>query len=739
MDQDAKIRDYVLKKQQQKERASMLRAQRRNQRATSDAQQGNKGYGGNQNPYARPQPSRKIIGDPFANINDQRDDDMRSHGGRSQHNNAPMNSGKATWNNDFGGDAYNDAPQSGYGHQQQRGGGGNSGFNSGLQNQNVNPNANGNVDDDEYADFDTSNQGGGDNFGRGDRGGPTNQNSFGRGNGGNPNQGGGGGGFGGGPSRSRGNVQQSVKRHGQQSRFGRRTSTVNNHNGNGNGNGNRRRSGAVRQQFASSADQNQIEPMQRMERSQSSEDMLYGGNSAQFATTGDVKKVLSMVEQLRGQMHALQFQIDAVKTENVRLTTLVAELEDAQSKQQAAMDQLGSLPRVRNEMDIDNVSVGGVGGGGGMANRANRGRISKNLRNLKGKRQGPPQGPPQGHGAYGDSGNNGNSNGFEMAPNQSHGAREPNEFQQNQGFPANSHRGGGGQMAQGHAQIGFDNGFRGNGGGGNGGNGGMGMSDEFFSGNNGGQPPQNYSSSRRNSQQPPQQQRQSSIPIRPQQPQQGRSGAGMGHRQQSRPLQPAQQQYGGGDDEDEEDIAAPPKSSAADIIAKLEAQQGAFGGMGMDDGQPPPNVERVACAQCGRKFAPAALARHTKICAKVFCQKRKAYKAPLVDDEARKAARSTDQAAVEKELARKRELAKKKWKAQSSMLRNAVRTSKQIEEALKAGKSLKDLPTMQTIPVEDDRVPCPHCGRKFAEETAKRHIPKCQNMKARPKMLRRKR
>merc|ERR1719495_1432338 len=138
-----------------------------------------------------------------------------------------MNSGKATWNNDFAGDAYNDAPQSNYGHA-QRGGGG---FG---QNQNVNPNANGqgNVDDghDDYADFDSPAQSGNSSGGFG--GGPTNQSSFGRGN---PNQThqGGGGGFGGGPARSRGNVQQSVKRHGQQSRFGRRTSTINNGNGNG--------------------------------------------------------------------------------------------------------------------------------------------------------------------------------------------------------------------------------------------------------------------------------------------------------------------------------------------------------------------------------------------------------------------------------------------------------------------------------------------------------------------------
>merc|ERR1712154_199469 len=184
----------------------------------------------------------------------------------------------------------------------------------------------------------------------------------------------------------------------------------------------------------------------------------------------------------------------------------------------------------------------------------------------------------------------------------------------------------------------------------------------------------------------------------------------------------------GGDNDEENEVQAPPKSSAADLIAKLEKTQGAYEQTG----------QLIPCNQCGRKFSHKALQRHIKICKKVFGQKRKAFNNKVVDDEALKAKRNTNQAEIEAELKRKKEKAKLKWKAQSSMLRDAIKSSKAIEKAMKEGKSLKDIPNMPST-APDTRVPCPHCGRKFAEETAKRHIPKCQNIKSRPKVLKRRR
>ena len=62
---DNKLREYVLKKQQQRERARILRAQRRNQEY--DTEDAAAQYPGNQ--YQKYQNQRKrIIGDPFASI-----------------------------------------------------------------------------------------------------------------------------------------------------------------------------------------------------------------------------------------------------------------------------------------------------------------------------------------------------------------------------------------------------------------------------------------------------------------------------------------------------------------------------------------------------------------------------------------------------------------------------------------------------------------------------------------------
>jgi len=70
-------------------------------------------------------------------------------------------------------------------------------------------------------------------------------------------------------------------------------------------------------------------------------------------------------------------------------------------------------------------------------------------------------------------------------------------------------------------------------------------------------------------------------------------------------------------------IAAPGRASSNDVFAALlaaELQKGGGGGI-VDDTAGP----LCQCGSCGRRFTAAALARHAKICDKVFVQKRKQF------------------------------------------------------------------------------------------------------------------
>ena len=76
-----------------------------------------------------------------------------------------------------------------------------------------------------------------------------------------------------------------------------------------------------------------------------------------------------------------------------------------------------------------------------------------------------------------------------------------------------------------------------------------------------------------------------------------------------------------------------------------------------------------------------------------------------------------------------------KWKKDREALRNALRSGRELEAA-KANGTMHLLPPPPPVEDEyDDRVQCPHCGRKFNATAAERHIPKCNSIRAKPKTL----
>jgi len=161
--------------------------------------------------------------------------------------------------------------------------------------------------------------------------------------------------------------------------------------------------------------------------------------------------------------------------------------------------------------------------------------------------------------------------------------------------------------------------------------------------------------------------------------------------------------------------------------------------------------ERQECPTCGRKFVAEALIKHQKICKKVFVQKRKVFDVKKVRQEAimqdviengggpigggndyykppiaclvlvklKQATTAKKAPPQEKPLAGGKV---PKWKAQSEMFRAAMRAVKSDDEPSGGGRGF----AQPTIEQHDDRTECRHCGRKFNEQAAERHIPLCE-------------
>lgn len=67
------------------------------------------------------------------------------------------------------------------------------------------------------------------------------------------------------------------------------------------------------------------------------------------------------------------------------------------------------------------------------------------------------------------------------------------------------------------------------------------------------------------------------------------------------------------------------------------------------------------------------------------------------------------------------------WRKVHNDFIETIRYAKEVQAHVAAGGNLKD---MRPPPTSDtsDYIQCPHCGRKFNQAAAERHIPKCKNM-----------
>ncbi|MBN3294901.1 ZC21C protein, partial [Amia calva] len=136
----------------------------------------------------------------------------------------------------------------------------------------------------------------------------------------------------------------------------------------------------------------------------------------------------------------------------------------------------------------------------------------------------------------------------------------------------------------------------------------------------------------------------------------------------------------------------------------------------------------VPCMLCNRKFAAERLEKHSKICEKMQNSKRKVF------DSAKYRAKGTDleQFIIHNMNNASPESKKNTWRQKHEALVHNFQQARKVDQVIAKGGKVAELP--QPPPQHNpDYVSCPHCDRRFAPGPAERHIPKCHNIRSRPR------
>lgn len=137
--------------------------------------------------------------------------------------------------------------------------------------------------------------------------------------------------------------------------------------------------------------------------------------------------------------------------------------------------------------------------------------------------------------------------------------------------------------------------------------------------------------------------------------------------------------------------------------------------------------ERRACKYCGRNFAIDRIDKHEKICAKAGQKKKKPFDARSMRIKGSEAEQFIHKMDETKAPSSKTKNGVPKYKIEHEKLISNLRAARQYTESAKGGGT-PSAPPPPYPDDDDDREQCPYCGRKFAADAAKRHIPVCERM-----------
>ncbi|XP_044264716.1 zinc finger C2HC domain-containing protein 1C isoform X2 [Tribolium madens] len=160
----------------------------------------------------------------------------------------------------------------------------------------------------------------------------------------------------------------------------------------------------------------------------------------------------------------------------------------------------------------------------------------------------------------------------------------------------------------------------------------------------------------------------------------------------------------------------PPQSARAPCKDRPSAKQSGKSPVARDD--------LNECRFCNRRFAADRLEVHESICGKTAKKKRKIYDATKHRVEGTELEQYVRKGHKNLSSKSSRQAPKKDWRRTHEEFINAIRAAKMAQAHVAKGGKLADLPPPPPSS-NPDYVQCPHCGRKFNEAAAERHIPKC--------------
>jgi len=136
-----------------------------------------------------------------------------------------------------------------------------------------------------------------------------------------------------------------------------------------------------------------------------------------------------------------------------------------------------------------------------------------------------------------------------------------------------------------------------------------------------------------------------------------------------------------------------------------------------------PKPGLTQCKICSRSFAEDRIKVHTEICNKTKKKKRKIFDATKARVEGTEAAQFQNQTKAVKTKPRSN------WRKKREEFIQNLRAAKEAQKFIAKGGNVRDLPPPPPSDTSD-YVQCQYCNRKFAQNVAERHIPKCKNIES---------